>query len=360
MKAQSFSGTKRLLVTIMCILIVLSPTVLMSKTAHAKSPYDDLYTALKEYRPVWTSLLAEYNSSDVVEREWMDMLKLMQFPDMMTPLLSIPASLSTNDQAKLDDEARRMTGRTFGELVDLAFKTETTVPEFVQTLELVYSVVENLSSGVPPTTKPIKTTPPTTDNTDIALSSEGFKLQLRQLYSVSSGEEAQKTFDDNLKAAKQELDSSIAVSNEQLNKDKMKLEMYNKIIKEKDQQKIIDSLTKDLTEANNDKEEASQELNTFLLKYLAGKLNHNIEDSIEIWDYGSGLCDILTTITKSDRTREDWEKAGAGVVEVIKYASDIAGFKFVGPTADLFEVSADSIYLHLADKRASALENSIA
>ena len=168
---------KRFLFVVLCILIILSPTVLISKPAHAQSPYDDLYTQLKEWRQKWTNYLIEYNSTDDYDREAMNMLKGIRFNNLLTPLYSIPASLSTNDQAKLDDEARRMTGHTFGELVDLAFKTETTVPEFVQTLELVYSVVENLSSGVPPppTTESTKTTPTSTTTSPITVTTPSTK-----------------------------------------------------------------------------------------------------------------------------------------------------------------------------------------
>lgn len=172
-------------------------------------------------------------------------------------------------------------------------------------------------------------------------------------------EEAQAIYDRKIDARKQELDASLVVATEGLEKAKRQLEMYEKIIEENDQQKIISTLKEDLAEAKKESEKANEELGILLAKELAKGLGPNIKGAIELWDYGAGIKDILMLVGKTERTPKDWENAGKGLVSVLKAASAVAGLKLVEPVGSVAELAAGVIYLHLADERVTVLESSI-
>ena len=157
MKAQScLSGTKWLLVTIMCILIILSPTVLISKPVHAQDTYEELIPALQGWRQHWAEYLVSYQSMDVDERATADafVARLMQ-----PYLRDSYGVLSASERANLDEELRKMSGYTMTQLI----QSSSTIPGVVKALDIIISALQNLSGGanILPTTKLPTTTPQT-------------------------------------------------------------------------------------------------------------------------------------------------------------------------------------------------------
>jgi hypothetical protein len=298
---------------------------------------------------------------------------------MLQALHQVYGSLSASDRAHVDEETRRLTGYTFVQLMQGA----STVPGLLRMMDILMSAIQNLSGGgepAPTTTPPATTTEPETPVEPPATSSpsgiisveppaQGGEVYLGSgqlklgwvLYGRTdlSDEEAQAIYDGKADVRGQEVDASIVVATEGLEKAKRQLEMYEKITEENDQQKIISALKEDLAEAKNETEEANKELGILLAKELAKGLEPHIEGAIGLWDNGAAIKDILVLVGKTDRKWEDWGNAAAGLVTLYATVSDAAGFKLPGQVQSICEISAGSIFLYLSDKRADALANSI-
>lgn len=216
-----------------------------------------------------------------------------------------------------------------------------------------------------PTPKtPVKTPSPTPKNPtpDGAIDIGSGQLKLGWvLYGRTdlSEQAAQAIYDGRVKERKAALDKSIAAETERLNKDKLKLAMFEKSLKDKNAQGITSALNSDLADATKERTQAATDLGTFFLKEFTSKASTTFEKAFALNDVATGAYDMQSLTMKTERTQSDWEKAGKGLAGILTAVAGEAGYKVVGPVASSAELLADCIYLHLADARVRGLENSI-
>lgn len=314
-------------------------------------------------------LLASYQASEPEVRANMDAALAIS---VKQALQQTYYSLSTTERANLDAESRRLSGYTFTGLLEGA----STVPGLVKTVNILISSLENLA-GVPPSTIPTYTTAtktqPATSTTKTATPTKttynGDAIDIGSgqlklgwvLYGRTdlSEEAAQAIYDGKVKERQAALDKTLAAQNEKLQKDKLKLEMFEKGLKDKNLQSINSALQSDLTEAKAERTQAASELGKLFLKEALSKSSTSLEKVFTLNDVGTGAYDMQSLTMKTERTRSDWEAAGKGLAGILTAVAGEAGYKAVGPWATGTELLADCIYLHLADARVNGLENSI-
>lgn len=358
----------RLTNIILCLIIVSIMVVPAFSLAHAQS-YDDVIAQIQQVRQQLNQLMAIYNSADAATRAQMDAAVAS---GMQQALNQIYNSMSASDRASLEAECKRLTGYGFAQLM----QTGNTVPGLVKVIDILIISLQNMSgTTIPTTVKPPTTTRPTTSikpttttpttktsappESGIYIGSGKIKLGW-VLYGRTdlSEEEAQAIYDGKVNERKATLDKSLATETALRDKHKRQLEAFEKAVKDKNQQALIDSMKSDLTEAKTERTQAATELGTFFLKQFASKVDA-LEKSMALADVGQGAYDMQSLTMKTERTREDWEKAGKGLAGVLGAVATVGGYTAVGPVAGSAELMADAIYLHLTDRRVGILENSI-
>jgi hypothetical protein len=148
------SGVMRLLIVVLCILALLSPTMLVSRQAHAQDSYDDLAVQMQEARQALAELLNLYQSADADTRAVMDSTMAQGAQEALRQTYG---SLSASDRAYMDEQFRQMTGYTFPQFIQVS----STIPGLVKAFDLLIGGLQNLSAGeATTTTPPAKDKPP--------------------------------------------------------------------------------------------------------------------------------------------------------------------------------------------------------
>lgn len=313
-------------------------------------------------------------------------------------------ALPSGERAALD-KVLRNTGYSFAQLVQMS----STVPGAVKALNLLVDAVEVLyggkrtvtpsepkggaGSGTPTAAKPggaagssapaqpakQKTAPkpsPTPPPSGAASSGPlaqrgtagpegGTELRLKLGWVLFSrtdltDEQAQALYEQKVKKRMAELDEDLAAAKKRRDSAERKLKLVDEAGEKTGAEKVRKALQEDLQEAKKERSQALKDLGALFLKEAAGKASEKVESFLDLKDVGTGAYHIEALTLKSNRTREDWEKAGEGLVGILAATSKQAGLKVVGPVATVAELAADAIYLQLADRRVKLLENSLA
>lgn len=389
----ALSRSKWLRIVALSLLAVLGPMALTPRPAHSDSA-EDVLAQIQPLRQQLAELLATYQSSEPEVRAATDRtLSTYYVPALQKMYNSLPPS----DRDAVDDQIRQKTGYTFLQLIQMS----STVPGLVRSLNLLADAVSGLAAGTgasqtkspATTTKPeqtTKTTTPAAPGTpkesakpaptsppsgiigferpsqggavDLS-SSQDLKLKLGWvLYGRTdlTDEEAQAIYDAKVKKQVRSLDATLAAATKRLETAERRLKLFEEAGEKAGVQRISNALKDDLKEARNERAEAMKNLGSFFLKEAAGQVSQNLENVLDLTAVGTGAYDMQTLVLKSNRTREDWEKAGNGLVGILTAVSKQAGLKVVGPVAGVAELAADAIYLHLADTRVRVLEDSLA
>lgn len=355
------------------MLILLSPIALMSRPAHAQYPYDEILADLQQCRQVMAERLAICNSYPFASAKDRAALDAAYASAAQQGLQQAYGLGSATQRDILDEGARRATGYTFLQLVQGA----TTITDMIRMLDLLISGVQNLvrqlegttptptltPSPTPTPTETLSPTPipkPTPTLGDVVDDGSG-KIKLGWvLYGRTdlSDEAAQAIYDGKVKERIKALDSANAASQSRLATLENKLRKFEEAGKAQDLGKLTQSLRDDLDEAKKERVKALKEFGSFCAKEIAGQMSSGLEKILQLEGVGTGAYDMQTLTMKEQRSREDWEKAGKGLVSIITAAS--RGYKLVGPVGAFAGLAAGAIYLHLADERVKVLENSIA
>lgn len=388
------SRSRWLRIVALSLLAVLGPVALTPRPAHSDSA-EDVLAQIQPLRQQLAELLATYQSSEPEVRAATDRtLSTYYVPALQKMYNSLPPSC----RDAVDDQIRQKTGYTFLQLIQMS----STVPGLVRSVNLLADAISGLATGRKPaqttkppatTTKPeqtTKTTTPAAPGTpkesakpaptsppsgivgferpsqggavDLS-SSQDLKLKLGWvLYGRTdlTDEEAQAIYDAKVKKQVRSLDATLAAATKRLETAERRLKLFEEAGEKTGVQRIINALKDDLKEARNERAEAVKNLGSFFLKEAAGRVSESLENVLDLTAVGTGAYDMQTLVLKSNRTREDWEKAGNGLVGILTAVSKQAGLKVVGPVAGVAELAADAIYLHLADTRVRVLEDSLA
>jgi hypothetical protein len=357
------------------VLVGLAPGV-----SFCESRYGELIAAAQAVRKELSNMLSLYQSADAKTRAAMDSAMLVASKNALN---QVYGSLSASDRAALDARLREVSGYTFPQLMQMA----TTVPGMVKAVNLVLDGLERLAGGAKPTQTPLepKGTPapaaPAAPGTgkapqeppSAAPPSQGGAVDLRgskelrlKLGWVLFGrtdltdEQAQALYDEKVKKRMAELDESLAAAKKRQQTAERRLQFLEEAGEKTGAAKIRNALQEELQEAKRERSQALQDLGSFFLKEAAGKASKKVESLLDLKDVGTGAYDIQALTLKKERTQEDWEKAGKGLVGILAVASKAAGSKVVGPVASVAELAADAIYLQLADRRVRILEEALA